>query len=76
MLHLSDMRVAFSLYLGEDQPRVKIHRIESLGPKEQEPDLRRFKNMLDDVRQQRFSPVKAELAPQWAQNMPRPDKIN
>ena len=76
MLHLSDMRVAFSLYLGEEPPRVKIHRIESLGPAPLPPDLTQFKEMLDDVRQGRFSPVKAELAPLWAQNMPRPDKIN
>jgi len=77
MLHHSDLRIGFSLYLGETQPRVKIHRIESIpSAAAQELDLARFKDMLTQIRQTGFSPPHPDISARWAQDMPRPDKIN
>eukprot|EP01037_Dinobryon_pediforme_P007540 gene7540-7605_t len=58
MLHYAELRVAFSLYLGEEMPRVKIHHIEGMGLNSPEPhDVNHFKSLLGEAQQMRFNPI-------------------
>eukprot|EP01037_Dinobryon_pediforme_P007305 gene7305-7376_t len=77
MLHHADLRVAFSLYLGEELPRVKIHRIEGIGNDNAEQhNVHHFKSLLGEAQQMRFNPIVSDNAALWDQVLTQTDKPN